>query len=85
MSLVFEYEFPANKAPFKVSQVWHDGRFTYIRSTATEKPSLYELKDDKPALVEYTLRDDVYVAPKVIDVGQLAIGKKRLVFRRKSS
>jgi type IV secretion system protein VirB9 len=85
MSLVFEYEFPKNKSPFKVSQVWHDGQFTYTRSAASEKPTLFEVKDGSPVLVEYTLRDDVYVIAKVIDVGQLAIGKKRMVFRRKSS
>lgn len=85
MSLVFEYEFKANKDPFRVTQIWHDGKFTYIRSNATEKPTLFEVKDGKPVLLEYQLRDDVYVAPKVIDQGQLAIGKKTMSFSRKTT
>jgi type IV secretory pathway VirB9-like protein len=85
MSLVFEYNFTANKKPFNVSQIWHDGKFTYVRSTASEKPTLFELKDGKPTLLDYQLRDDVYIAPKVIDSGELVIGKKRLSFTRKSS
>ena len=37
--------------------IWHDGQFTYIKSDATELPALYELKDGKPALVNFQVHD----------------------------
>ena len=44
--LAFEYRLDsdASKRPFLVEAMWHDGRFTYLRSRAPEAPALYELK-----------------------------------------
>ena len=36
--------------------IWHDGQFTYLKSDATELPALYELKDGKPALVNFQVQ-----------------------------
>jgi type IV secretion system protein VirB9 len=81
-ALQFDYKFKRDKKPFAVSEVYHDDKFTYIRSSAQEKPTLYEVKDGVPNLINFDLRDGVYIAPKVIDKGYLVIGKHRLDFER---
>jgi type IV secretion system protein VirB9 len=82
--LVFDYAFDAKgaKAPFLVSAIYHDDRFTYIRSAAREKPALYEINDGKPNLISFQLENGVYIAPKIIDAGYLAIGKRKFTFTR---
>src|SRR5712691_3691991 len=72
----------AQTAPFLVSAIYHDDRFTYIRSAASEKPTIYEIKDKKPNLVNFDLESGIYVVPKVIDSGYLVVGKKRATFNR---
>lgn len=82
--LRFEYrlDLEASKRPFLVEAMWHDGRFTYIRSRAQEAPALYELKDGDPALVAFDLSGDgLYVARHVLDDGWLQLGDKRLRWR----
>ena len=71
--------------PFLVSAIYHDDRFTYIRCDAREKPALYEVKDGKPNLINFQLENGVYVAPKILDSGYLAIGKKKLIFARRAA
>jgi len=81
-SLKFDYGFDKDKKPFLVSAIYHDDRFTYIRCSAQEKPTLYEVKDGSPNLINFDLRDGVYVIPKVLDAGYLVIGKHRMDFKR---
>jgi type IV secretion system protein VirB9 len=81
-ALKFDYVFH-NESPFNVSAIYHDDRFTYIKSTAAEKFSVYEMKDGKPDLINYQLNDGTYVIPKIVDKGYLEIGKHRLTFERK--
>jgi type IV secretion system protein VirB9 len=78
----FDYLFRDQK-PFAVAAIYHDDNFTYIKSTAAEKFSLYEVKDDQANFVNFDLRDGTYVVPKVMEKGYLEIGKKRLTFERK--
>ena len=54
--------------------MWHDGQFTYVKSDATELPALYEMKDGKPAIVNFQVREGTYVVPKVLDRGYLVLG-----------
>jgi type IV secretion system protein VirB9 len=82
-SLVFDYSFH-NKEPFDVRAIYHDDKFTYIRSAASEKFSVYELKDGKPDLITFQLKDGTYVLPTVVDKGYLEIGKHKLNFERKA-
>jgi hypothetical protein len=72
------------KSPFDVSAIYHDDKFTYIKSSAAEKFSLYELKDGKPDLITFQLKDGTYVIPTVVDHGYLEIGKHKLDFQRKA-
>ena len=66
--------------PFLVRSMWHDGQFTYIKADATELPALYEVKDGKPALLNFQVHQGTYVVPKVLDEGYLALGKERYTF-----
>jgi type IV secretion system protein VirB9 len=52
-------------------------------TAAPEKPTLYELKDGKPSLINFQLASGVYVVPKILDAGYLAIGKKKATFTRR--
>lgn len=78
----FDYRYQRQK-PFNISALYHDDKFTYIKSDAAEKFTVYELKDGKPNLIEFQLRDGTYVIPKIVDKGYLEIGKKHLGFERK--
>ena len=83
-ALAFPYKLDKNagKRPFLVKAMWHDGRFTYLRSGAQESPALYELKDGRPSLVAYDLTaDGLYVARHVVGDGWLQIGKKKVRWR----
>jgi type IV secretion system protein VirB9 len=73
----------AGREPFRVSAIYHDDAFTYVRCGAREKPSLYEVKDGKPNLIAFQFENGVYIAPKIIDNGYLAVGKKKLMFARR--
>jgi type IV secretory pathway VirB9-like protein len=75
----------AAREPFLVSVIYHDDSFTYIKCGAREKPALYEIKDGKPNLISFQLENGVYIAPKIINSGYLAIGNKKLPFARRVS
>src|SRR5713226_4481415 len=78
----FPYRFEAGKKPFFVRAMYHDDKFSYIQARPEETPTLYELKDGKPNLINFDYRDGVYVVPKILDRGYLAIGKQKLGFTR---
>jgi type IV secretion system protein VirB9 len=78
----YTYDSKAARPPFSVSAIYHDDKFTYIKSAAQEKPTIYEEKDGKPNLINFDLNNGVYVIPKILDNGYLALGKKRLNFER---
>jgi type IV secretion system protein VirB9 len=81
--LQFSYGSPKYERPFLVRSIWHDGRFTYIRSDAAELPALYEVKDGRPSLVNFQVHQGTYVVPKVVDDGYLALGKERFTFAQR--
>lgn len=83
LSLKFDYSFHVNEAPFDVQAIYHDDKFTYIKTDAPEKFSVYEMRDGKPNLVTYELNQGTYIIPKVMDSGYVELGKKRLEFSRK--
>lgn len=85
---MLQFDYPldpkASREPFLVSAIYHDDRFTFIHCAAREKPVLYELKDGKPNLINFQVENGVYIAPKIIDAGYLAVGKKKLSFVRRT-
>jgi type IV secretory pathway VirB9-like protein len=78
----YTYNSKAARAPFSVSAIYHDDKFTFIKCAAQEKPTIYEVKDGKPNLINFDLANGVYVIPKIVDQGYLALGKKKLSFER---
>ena len=78
--LQFVYGSSKYAKPFLVRSIWHDGQFTYIKADASELPALYEVKDGKPALLNFQVHEGTYVVPKVLDKGYLALGKERFDF-----
>ena len=84
-----QFDYPlgakAGREPFLVSAIYHDDSFTYIKCDAREKPALYEIKDGKPNLIAFQVENGVYIAPKIIDSGYLAVGKKKLPFARRAA
>jgi len=85
--LQFDYplDSKAGREPFLVSSIYHDDAFTYIKCSAREKPALYEIKDGRPNLISFQVENGVYIAPKIIDTGYLAVGQKKLLFARRVS
>ncbi len=79
-TLEFPYHFRLNTHPFYVTAIFHDDRFTYIRATPTELPSLYEVLDGKPNLVNFQVDHGTYIVPKVLQRGYLIIGARTLAF-----
>jgi type IV secretory pathway VirB9-like protein len=82
-TLRFPYLFKAHEKPFNVSAIFHDGTFTYIRADTQELPSLYEIRDGAPNLVNFQVENGLYVVPKVMERGYVAIGSHRFTFESK--
>jgi len=84
--LKFNYNFDrSKKAPFTVSAIYHDERFTYIVGDFPEPPAIYETKDGQPALVSYEYEDGRYIIRKIVDQGTLRVGKKQMSFAKQVS
>lgn len=78
----FPYRFDAGKKPFNVRAMYHDDRFTYIQARPEETPTLYEIKDGQPNLVNFDYKDGAYVVGKILDRGYLVIAKQKWAFTR---
>jgi type IV secretion system protein VirB9 len=83
MQLKFDYTFKANDPPFDIQAIYHDDKFTYIKTGAPEKFAVYDMKDGKPNLINYQLRGNTYIIPQVMDSGYVQLGKKKMAFSRK--
>jgi type IV secretion system protein VirB9 len=79
-TLKTNYRFKPHDATFQVEAIYHDDRFTYIRATPAEAPTIYEEKDGKPSLVSFQFRDGLYTLERVVSRGYLAIGARKLYF-----
>jgi type IV secretion system protein VirB9 len=80
--LQFPYTVKGDEKPFGVVAIYTDDRFTYIKANAPELPSLYEIKDNAPSLINFQVENGVYIVPKLLDRGYLMIGQKKLTFER---
>ena len=81
-TMQFVYGTPKYEKPFLVRSIWNDGHFTYIKSDAHELPTLYEVRDGQPELVNFQVDGGTYIVPKLLDQGYLALGKNRFAFRQ---
>jgi type IV secretory pathway VirB9-like protein len=82
-TLHFGYSFDPGREDCRITALYDDGRFTYLHTNCREQPALYEVRDGQPTLVNFDLRDGVYIVRHVVERGYLAIGKTRLNFQRK--
>ena len=82
-SLHFDYVWDEKKGKeLGLQQIWRDDKFTYLRGQFQETPALYEVKDKKPSLINFDFSNGLYIVPKQLDAGYLAIGKQRVDFHR---
>jgi len=80
-TLRFDYHWDQKEGDkLGVVQIFRDDRFTYIAAQPQETPTLYEVKDGKPSLVNFDFANGLYTVPKRIERGYLAIGKRRMNF-----
>jgi type IV secretion system protein VirB9 len=69
---------------FNVVAIWNDGVSTFIAANPIDVPSVYELKDGKPSLIEFTPHptgrssEILYIVEKVLDRFYLAVGKRKM-------
>lgn len=85
-SIKHDYKFEGGgKGPFNITAIYHDDRFTYIEANPQEAPSVYEVKDGKPSLIQYEFKDGRYTVPKILDDGYLRVGKSQLKFHRENA
>jgi type IV secretion system protein VirB9 len=82
-SLHFDYSWDEKKGKeLGLRQIWRDDKFTYLRGQFQETPALYEVKDKKPSLINFDFANGLYIVPKQVDAGYLAIGKQHVDFHR---
>jgi type IV secretory pathway VirB9-like protein len=82
-SLHFDFVWDQKKAKeLGLQQIWRDDKFTYLRGQFQETPALYELKDNKGSLINFDYSDGLYIVPKQLANGYLAIGKQKVEFSR---
>ena len=88
-SFGFPIDSRRGQRPFNVSAIFTDGKFTYIRADAAELPALYELVDGgvsgtrRRTSINFQVERGVYIVPKVLERGYLAIGKQKLAFENR--
>jgi type IV secretory pathway VirB9-like protein len=80
----FDYKPVKDEKPFNVKAVFHDGAFTYIQTTATEKFAIYEMKDGKPSMLQFQVENGTYIIPKIVDTARLSLGDKHLTIELKT-
>ncbi|HEY0308055.1 MAG TPA: TrbG/VirB9 family P-type conjugative transfer protein [Acidobacteriaceae bacterium] len=82
-TLHFDYTWDTKKGnALGLEQIWHDDKFTYLRGHFQETPALYEVKDKKGSLINFDFNAGLYIVPKELDHGYLAIGRKKVEFHR---
>ena len=69
----------AKASPFHVLEMWHDGRFTYLRTDAAQRLSLYEQEEPGGGgvllpLGMYPATEGLYVVDGVAQGGWMQIG-----------
>ena len=84
--LHFDYTWDRKKAgSLGLQEVWRDDKFTYLRGQFQETPVLYETKDGKGSLINWTYNDGLYTIDKLLLHGYLTIGKQRVDFRKEGN
>lgn len=84
--LHFDYSFDPKKAEqLGIEQIFNDGKFTYIKADSQELPVVFEIKDNKHSLINSQFANGIFTIQKLVDQGEIVIGKKHMEFSRRSS
>ncbi|GAF89999.1 unnamed protein product, partial [marine sediment metagenome] len=84
--LNFRYRIKGRDVPWKPAQVFDDGAKVYLKMpedlATTEAPALFVIEDGKPLLVNYRIKDRLYVVDRLFANAQLRVGDKRVDVER---
>jgi type IV secretory pathway VirB9-like protein len=86
--LQFDYHWNATEAAkLGIQQVFHDEKFTYIRASQLvgELPVVYEIKDGKHSLINAPFQNGIFTIQKIVESGEIVVGKKKVEFFRRAS
>lgn len=86
-SLKYDYSWKKDRKgnKFGVRAIAHSDKFTYIWADPRETPTLYEVADAKPSLIEFSFNNGVYIIPKVLESAYLTVGKAKMPFKREEN
>jgi type IV secretion system protein TrbG len=81
--LNFRYKIKGRDVPWKPAQVFDDGTKVYLKmpdSMATsDAPALFVMEEGKPLLVNYRVKDKLYIVDRLFDTAQLRVGANQTV------
>jgi type IV secretion system protein VirB9 len=84
--LNFRYKIKGRDAPWKPTQVFDDGTKVYLRMpedlATTDAPALLVIEDGKPLLVNYRVKDRLYIVDRLFANAQLRVGDKHIDVER---
>lgn len=84
--LNFRYRIKGRDVPWKPTQVFDDGAKVYLKMpedlATTDAPALFVIEDGKPLLVNYRVKDRLYVVDRLFENAQLRVGDKHVDVER---
>lgn len=76
--LNFRYRIKGRNVSWKPTQVFDDGAKVYVRMpqgiAATDAPALFVVEDGKPLLVNYRVKDSLYIVDRLFARAELRVG-----------
>jgi type IV secretion system protein VirB9 len=84
--LNFRYRVKGRDLPWRPAQVFDDGAKVYLKmpeSMATsDAPALFVIEDGKPLLVNYRVKDRLYIVDRLFANAQLRVGDREIDVER---
>jgi len=84
--LNFRYRVKGRDVPWKPAQVFDDGAKVYLRMpesmASSDAPALFVVEDGKPLLVNYRIKDRLYIVDRMFANAQLRVGDRQVDVER---
>ena len=84
--LNFRYRIKGRDLPWKPAQIFDDGTKVYIKMpdnlATTDAPALFVMEDGRPLLVNYRVKDRLYIVDRLFTQAQLRVGDKHIDIER---
>jgi type IV secretion system protein VirB9 len=84
--LNFRYKIHGRDVPWKPSQVFDDGTKVYLEMpvgmTTSDAPALFVMEDGKPLLVNYRIKQRLYIVDRLFADAQLRVGDRQVEIER---